>query len=240
MVDSGFVSLVGVPDTIHRLLRRVLNGEAPDAANLAEEFSDQVLVPVWRAYALPVINTALIAVGRITEAQAITDRVGSLVAEMDTAPQLTASIHAGRAQVALARDELGEAEQEALASLQVRPRRPPPHRHRRRARPAGRRQRATRTGLSVVDREGGQSRAAAPRLPLLHRSDPRRGRPRRGRWSPRCFGGDHRAHRSSTVGVSASVPLRAAWPRGRARSIPARTVCSSRRRRSSRGSRHRC
>ncbi len=97
----------------------LLDGEAAEAAELAEEFSDQVTVPVWQVYALPVINAALIAVGRITEAQAITDRVGSLVAEMETAPQLTASIHLGWAQVSLARDELHEAEQQALAALEV-------------------------------------------------------------------------------------------------------------------------
>ena len=97
----------------------LLNGEAGEAAELAEEFSDQVTVPVWQVYALPVINAALIAVGRITEAQAITDEAGSLLVEMDTAPQLTASIHVGRAQVALARDELDEAEQQALDALEV-------------------------------------------------------------------------------------------------------------------------
>jgi len=97
----------------------LLDGEAREAAALAEEFADQVTVPVWQAYALPVINAALIAVGRITEAQAITDRAGSLVAEMDTAPQLTASIHVGYAQVSLARDELHEAEQQALSALEV-------------------------------------------------------------------------------------------------------------------------
>ncbi len=97
----------------------LLNGEAGEAADLAEAFSDQVTVPVWQVYALPVINAALIAARRITEAKAINDEAGSLLAEMDTAPQLTASIHVGRAQVALARDELGEAEQQALAALEV-------------------------------------------------------------------------------------------------------------------------
>gem|GEM_PF-4766703 len=97
----------------------LLEGDAREAAELAEEFADQVPVPVWNAYALPVINAALIAVGRITEATAITDEAESLVAEMDTAPQMTASINLGRAQVALARDELDEAHQHALAALDV-------------------------------------------------------------------------------------------------------------------------
>jgi predicted ATPase/DNA-binding SARP family transcriptional activator len=97
----------------------LLHGDAADAAELAEEFSDQITVPVWQVYALPVINAALIAVGRITEAQVITDAAGSLVAEMETAPQLSASIHVGCAQVLLAQDELHEAEQQALAALEV-------------------------------------------------------------------------------------------------------------------------
>ena len=174
MVDPGFVSPVGVPDTIHRLLRR-----APERRSAQTQ-------PIWprssrirsrcrsgSVYALPVINTALIAVGRITEAQAITDQAGSLVAEMDTAPQLTASIHArpGTGGAGTRRTRRGRTT--GSRSARGSPRRPPPHRHRRRARPAGRRQRTTRTGLSVVDRDGGQSRAAAPRLPLPHRSDPR-------------------------------------------------------------------
>ena len=97
----------------------LLDGDVKEAAELAEEFSDQVQVPVWQAYALPVINAALIAVGRIAEAQAITDEAGSLVAEMDTAPQLTAALHLARAQVSLAQDELDEAEQQALNALEV-------------------------------------------------------------------------------------------------------------------------
>ncbi len=97
----------------------LLDGDAGEAAELAEEFSDQVTVQVWQVYALPVTNAALIAVGRIAEAQAITDGAGSLVAEMDTAPQMTASIHVGRAQISLARDELHDAERQALAALDV-------------------------------------------------------------------------------------------------------------------------
>ncbi|MEP7111851.1 MAG: BTAD domain-containing putative transcriptional regulator [Ilumatobacteraceae bacterium] len=97
----------------------LLDGDPGEAAELAEEFSDQVTVPVWQVYALPVINAALIAVGRIAKAQAITDGIGSLVAEMETAPQATASMHVGCAQVSLVRDELHEAEQRALAALEV-------------------------------------------------------------------------------------------------------------------------
>ena len=97
----------------------LLDGEAEKAAELAEEFSDLVTVPVWQVYALPVINAALLAVGMITEAQAINDRARPLVAEMDSAPQLTASIHVGFAQVSLARDDLHEAEQQALVALEA-------------------------------------------------------------------------------------------------------------------------
>ena len=97
----------------------LLNGAAEEAADLAEDFSAQVMVPIWHVYALPVINTALIAVGRITEAQAITDRGATLVPEMDTAPQMNASIHVARAQVMLARHELNEAHAQALVALEV-------------------------------------------------------------------------------------------------------------------------
>ncbi len=97
----------------------LLNGQAREAADLAEAFADVVTVPVWHVYALPVINTALIAAGRITEANSITEAAGSLVLEMDTAPQLSASIHVGRAQAALARDQLDVAERQALAALEV-------------------------------------------------------------------------------------------------------------------------
>ena len=97
----------------------LLRGEEAEAADLAEEFSAQVAVPVWRVYALPVLNAALIAAGRTTEAQAVTDAARSLVAEIDTAPQMTASIHVGQAQVALARGELDEAARHAQTALQV-------------------------------------------------------------------------------------------------------------------------
>ena len=97
----------------------LLDGEVEEAANLAEEFSDQVTVPVWQVYALPVVNAALIAADRSKEAQAHTDRAKSLVAEMDRAPQMTASIHIGQAQAALARRRLDEAHDQALAVLEV-------------------------------------------------------------------------------------------------------------------------
>ena len=98
----------------------LLDGDNSEAADLAEEFSALVVgVPVWQVYGLPLINTALIAAGRITTAQAITDVASSLAADMDTAPQMIASIHISRAQVALARDELDAADRHALAGLEV-------------------------------------------------------------------------------------------------------------------------
>jgi predicted ATPase/DNA-binding SARP family transcriptional activator len=97
----------------------LMDCKAEEAADLAEAFSEHHTVPVWEVYALPVINAALIAVGRTSEAQAITDRAGLLVAEMDRGPQMTASIHLGRAQVALARGDLDVADQQARAALDV-------------------------------------------------------------------------------------------------------------------------
>jgi len=95
----------------------LLDGDVGEAAELAEEFADQVVVPVWQVYALPVIDAALIGAGRIARAQAITSDAVSLVAEMDAAPQMIASVHLGGAQVSLARDELDDAEHHALAAL---------------------------------------------------------------------------------------------------------------------------
>ena len=97
----------------------LLGGEVDEAAHLAEEFTDQVTVPVWQVYALPVINAAFSAAGRTREAQAHTERAGPVVAEMDNAPQMTASIHIGQAQVALGRQELEEAHDRALVVLEV-------------------------------------------------------------------------------------------------------------------------
>ena len=97
----------------------LLSGEVEEAANLAEEFSDQLTVPVWQVYALPVTNAALIAAGRTREAHAHTDRARPLVAEMDRAPQMIASIHIGQAQAALARQELDEAHDQALVVLEA-------------------------------------------------------------------------------------------------------------------------
>ena len=97
----------------------LLNGGAAEAADLAEAFSDEVVVPVWRVYALPVTNAALIAAGRVTEARAMTDTAESLLADMDTAPQMRAAIHIGQAQVSLAREVLSEAERHARAALET-------------------------------------------------------------------------------------------------------------------------
>ena len=97
----------------------LLAEEAGTAADLAEESSDQTMVPVWSVYTLPVTNAALIAVGRITEAHALTANAAKLVADMDVAPQLAASVHIGMAQVALARGDVDEAHHHALAALEA-------------------------------------------------------------------------------------------------------------------------
>lgn len=97
----------------------LLEGTAERAADLAEDFMGQVTVPVWHVYALPVINAALIAVNRTTHAQAITAKGALLLAEMDAAPQMAASIHLARAQVSLGRGELDVAHEHALDALPV-------------------------------------------------------------------------------------------------------------------------
>ena len=97
----------------------LLDGRTAEAADLAETFADDVTVPVWHVYALTVINAALTADGRITEAQSITDRATSLLADMDDAPQMTLAIHLGRAQLALTRGKLDDAHDDAVAALTV-------------------------------------------------------------------------------------------------------------------------
>jgi hypothetical protein len=70
-------------------------------------------------YALPVVNVALIGAGRTAQARAVTDAAQLLVAEMDAAPQMIASLHLGQAQVALAQDELDETSRHARIALDV-------------------------------------------------------------------------------------------------------------------------
>lgn len=84
-----------------------------------ERPADEVTLPVWKVYALPVINAAHISVGRITEARALTHDVRSLVAEMETASQLTRRCTLATHKVLPARDELDEAQRQALSALEV-------------------------------------------------------------------------------------------------------------------------
>jgi predicted ATPase/DNA-binding SARP family transcriptional activator len=91
-----------------------------EAADLAGEFWDEALaVPVWRLFALPLVNSALIGAGRIDAAGAVTDRAAVLLDDMATAPLLTTALHLAQGQVALARDQFDIAEQAATTALET-------------------------------------------------------------------------------------------------------------------------
>jgi predicted ATPase/DNA-binding SARP family transcriptional activator len=98
--------------------RALLEGAVGEAADLAAEFWDESLaVPVWRLFALPLVNSALIGAGRIDAAGVVTDRAAVLLADMASAPLLTTALHLARSQVALARGDLDIAEDAAITTL---------------------------------------------------------------------------------------------------------------------------
>jgi predicted ATPase/DNA-binding SARP family transcriptional activator len=98
--------------------RALLDGAVGEAADHAGEFWDEALaVPVWRLFALPLVNRALIPAGRVDSACEITDRAVVLLDDMETAPLLTTAIHVAQGQVALARSRLDVAEHAALAAF---------------------------------------------------------------------------------------------------------------------------
>ena len=103
-----------------RCCRALLDGAAGEAADHAGEFWDEAIeVPVWRLFALPLVNSALIGAGRVDAAGAATDQAAVLLADMATAPLLTTTLHLARSQVALARGELDTAEHAAIAALEL-------------------------------------------------------------------------------------------------------------------------
>jgi predicted ATPase/DNA-binding SARP family transcriptional activator len=97
--------------------RALLDGAVDEAADHAGEFWDEAIaVPVWRLFALPLVNSALIGAGRIDTAGAVTDRAAVLLADMATAPLLTTTLHLAQSQVALARGDLDIAEDAAITA----------------------------------------------------------------------------------------------------------------------------
>lgn len=100
--------------------RALLDGAVVEAADHAAEFWDEALaVPVWRLFALPLVNFALIDAGRIDAAGAVTDRAAVLLDDMATAPLLITAAHLAQGQVALARGHLDLAERAAIAALEA-------------------------------------------------------------------------------------------------------------------------
>ena len=98
--------------------RALLEGAVGDAADHAAEFWDEALVvPVWRLFALPLVNSALIGAGRTDAAGVVTDRAAVLLADMSTAPLLTTALWLAQSQVALARGDLDIAEHAAITAL---------------------------------------------------------------------------------------------------------------------------
>lgn len=103
-----------------RCCRALLVGAVEPAADQAGEFWDEaVAVPVWRLFALPVVNSALIGAGRVDAADAINERAAVLLADMATAPLLTTSLQLARSHVALARGDLDIAEHAAITALET-------------------------------------------------------------------------------------------------------------------------
>lgn len=99
--------------------RALLDDAVGEAADHAGEFWDEAIaVPVWRLFALPLVNSALISAGRIDAAGAVTDQAVALLADMATAPLLTTSRHLAQGQVALARGDLDAAEHAAIIALE--------------------------------------------------------------------------------------------------------------------------
>ena len=100
--------------------RVLLDGAVGEAADHAEEFWDEArAVPVWRVFALPLVNSALIDAGRVDAAGAVTEQAAALLADMATAPLLTTALHLAQSQVALACDDLDTAEHAAAAALET-------------------------------------------------------------------------------------------------------------------------
>jgi hypothetical protein len=98
--------------------RALLEGAVGEAADHAAQFWDEALaVPVWRLFALPLVNTALIGAGRVDAAGVVTERAAVLLAGMSTAPLLTTELHLAQSQVALARGYLDIAEHMAITAL---------------------------------------------------------------------------------------------------------------------------
>lgn len=98
----------------------LLREDVDAAADLAEQSAERFRVPAWHLFALPVLNTALIAAGRRDTAFRLTSAAGPMFDAMDIAPQSSAALGIGRAQVALAFDDVGErgeAHRSALAAL---------------------------------------------------------------------------------------------------------------------------
>jgi hypothetical protein len=98
--------------------RVLLDGVVGEAADHAEDFWEaSVAVPVWRLFALPLVNSALIGAGRVDAAGAVTEQAATLLADMATAPLLTTALHLAQSQVALACDDLDTADHAAIAAL---------------------------------------------------------------------------------------------------------------------------
>jgi predicted ATPase/DNA-binding SARP family transcriptional activator len=100
--------------------RALLDGAVGEAADHAGEFWDEAAtVPVWRLFALPLVNSALIGADRVDAAGVVTDRAAVLLADMETAPLLTTTLDLAQSQVALARGDLDIAEHAAIAALKT-------------------------------------------------------------------------------------------------------------------------
>lgn len=96
--------------TFIELVQRRFDGELDHAADLAEQFWEEAeQVPVSRVHPLPLLVTALVEVGRTSEARAMTSGAAELVARMDPAPLLSAGLMASRSLLAANAGSVSEA-----------------------------------------------------------------------------------------------------------------------------------
>ncbi|MFP5255529.1 MAG: ATP-binding protein [Acidimicrobiia bacterium] len=118
--QRGTIPLLAFLPTFVDCCRAVVDGDAPRAADLAEQYWEQAaVVPVSRLQPLPLLTAALLAAGRDAAARSIVDEGEGLAAAMGDAPLPTAAVLHGRAQLALHAGHAAAAVEPAEALLDM-------------------------------------------------------------------------------------------------------------------------
>lgn len=100
--QAGTIPILRYLPTFIDLARAIMDGAVEPAADLAEQYWDEVApVPVSGLHPLPIIVAALLTGGRLRVAAALTDTAVDLLEGMDPAPLLRAGVMACRAQLDL-------------------------------------------------------------------------------------------------------------------------------------------